>query len=99
MTVDREIVHLNQEMSELVERMGSIQARLAALAYRRSSADGPQLLSISKAAAKIGVSPATMYRMVDAGQVDVIVAGSTRKVSTRWIEDYVAGVAKTGERQ
>ncbi len=95
MTVDREITNLHHDLAELVEKMGSIQARLASLACRRACQDGPQLLSIAKAAAQIGVSPATMYRMVEAGQVDVVIAGSTKKIPTRWIDECVSGRAYT----
>lgn len=98
MTVDREITNLHHDLAELVEKMGSIQARLASLAYRRADQDGPQLLSIAKAATRIGVSPATMYRMAEAGQVDVVIAGSTKKIPTRWIDEYVDGRANTKAR-
>ncbi len=34
-----------------------------------------------------------MYRMVEAGQVDVVIAGSTKEIPTRWIDEYVDGCA------
>lgn len=94
MSIDTEIEDLNDELIELHERMGSVAARLGELLARKKPADAP-LLSVAAVATKVGVSRATLYRMIDNGEVTVVTAGATMKVPSHWVDQYIRGEIQT----
>lgn len=90
MSIDNEIQDLNDELIELHERMGSVTARIGELLARKKPADAP-LLSVAAAAKKVGVSRATLYRMIENQDVTVVTAGATMKVPSHWVDMYIRG--------
>jgi excisionase family DNA binding protein len=55
-------------------------------------ADGsnnPVLLRVEEAAQRLGVSRAQMYRLIAAGEVASVKIGSSRRVPTRCLDEFV----------
>ncbi|MDQ2728943.1 MAG: helix-turn-helix domain-containing protein [Actinomycetota bacterium] len=62
----------------------------------------PLLVDIASAAARLGVSRSTLYRLIEAGQLDVVHVGRSVRVPTAALEDLVDGLRrrpKGGDRQ
>lgn len=47
---------------------------------------------------RVGVSRATLYRMIESGGAVAVVTGATKNVPVRWIEHHLAGGATKGDR-
>lgn len=91
MSIDQGISVLTEDLAHLITQMGTIQNRLHELAAKQKRDGQPQTLAVSAAAAKIGVSRATMYRMVTNGEVVTITTGATTKIPLWWVEHHVQG--------
>lgn len=52
-------------------------------------AQRPLLLTVKEAAALIGIGRTTLYRLMDAGEIDSVHIGSSRRIALRSVYDYV----------
>ena len=59
----------------------------------------PLLLRIDDAAQRPSISRATMYRLIQRGEVPVVRIGSAVRVRAFELDLWVAGIANTSERE
>ena len=59
----------------------------------------PLLLRIDDAAQRLSISRATMYRLIQRGEVPVVRIGSAVRVRAFELDLWVAGIANTSERE
>ena len=59
----------------------------------------PLLLRVDDAAQRLSISRATMYRLIQRGEVPVVRIGSAVRVRAFELDLWVAGIASTSERE
>ncbi|MGL5827845.1 MAG: helix-turn-helix domain-containing protein [Nocardioides sp.] len=86
---------LARAIASLAERQAALSAELAQLVEMVGSAPaeaGPLVLSVSQVAHRLGVSRATVYRLLSSGQLGHFkVAGSTR-IRPEHVEEFLTRV-------
>lgn len=99
MNFANELKTLTAELDDVIGQMSRLQDRISEIVVaQRAESNEPVLLSVTAAAARIGVSRATLYRMIESGDAATVITGATKKVPVRWIEHHLAGGATEGGR-